>query len=74
MSLEMCPIQHCCPKYSNGTKHRDEYARATIVCNVFLDMTCEKGVDLQMFIDGTDGISCDLEKMRRVRNEMRTTG
>ena len=63
MSLQLCPIQDICPKYSNGVIDKGHYTRVTHPCNEFLATCCEMGMQLEMFL-ADKPIACLLDKRK----------
>ena len=68
MSLPACPIQDVCPFYVNDNPaHLSHYYRTHHVCGKFIDMTCDMGCQLQVFLTGLP-IACSIPKIQRVKD------
>ncbi len=69
MSMKLCPIQELCPKFEAGRHPSNNDVRHKIPCKLFLDMSCEMGVSLELWLGEGEGISCNIEKMNRLRKK-----
>ena len=68
MSLKNCPLSEICVMYkSGGRKPPNNDVRNKIPCKSFLDVSCEMGMSLELWLAGPNGISCDIEKVKRLR-------
>jgi hypothetical protein len=68
--IKNCAISYICPKYdSKSNKPPNEHVRATVPCVKYLDMSCEMGVNLEIWNTG-EGISCNIEKIKRVKSSL----
>ena len=65
MGRKTCPIQDICPKVNLNGAPPDHWHRFHTPCQFFLDMTCEKSVDIQLFLG--DEISCDIDKIKNIK-------
>jgi hypothetical protein len=69
MSLERCPLQYACPDFSwkhkndGGSEIKDEWHRTHMVCQGFLDMTCETSIQCQLKMG--ESMACSIDKGRK---------
>ena len=65
--MKNCEIAEVCPHYESGdNKPPNNDVRNKIPCVKFLKMSCEMGVNIQIFLRG-EGISCNIEKVKRLK-------
>ncbi len=70
--MKQCPISHCCDRYSSGdNKPPNEHVRVTIPCVSWVAMTCDMGVELEMWLGHKDGIACDLNKINKIKESVK---
>ncbi|KKN78492.1 hypothetical protein LCGC14_0350240 [marine sediment metagenome] len=71
MSLAECPIQDICQNFITGdNKPPNNHVRTIVPCKSFLDMSCEESVRIQAWLGGGEGISCNIEKIGRIKKEL----
>ena len=68
--MKLCPIQELCPKYTNGTKRKVHHIRLVETCKSYLDLSCEMGMRLQVWITG-EPIACDIDKVKRLKEGLK---
>jgi len=57
--MNLCPEQEFCQEYSAGHKRKSHHIRITVKCTKYIDGTCSL----------LAGQSCNLEKIRRIKDE-----
>ena len=66
--MKVCPIQEICEQYDNKQEEKDHFMRLMCPCNEFLAMSCDMGVQLQMFITGAP-IACSIDKIQKMKEK-----
>jgi len=62
----VCYLSDSCPHYV-GNEPANHYARVTVPCVKFLDMSCEMDINVRLFYG--EEISCNIDKIHRLKAE-----
>ncbi len=65
----LCPIQEECPQFNNGTKRKVHHIRISEPCKGWLDMTCEMGINLRLWLEPDQPIACNLDKIKKIKEK-----
>ena len=68
MSLPVCPIQELCLHYDINSKRKTHHQRMTNPCKLFLDMTCDESIRIQIFLGET--MTCDIGKIESIKEKL----
>lgn len=72
--MDMCMIQDLCPHYIIGDRIRTQHRRMLVPCDLYVSCTCPMihliG-ELELWVTGKENIACDLEKVKRIKEEIK---
>lgn len=67
--MKLCPNQELCPLYTDGSKRKVHHIRLSNPCRKWLTLECEMGVELRRWNWPDIPISCNIEKVKRIKND-----